>query len=84
MNHRTIKEQGFEIWLDSEAPSLLKKHKVPGVAVAVVRDDKVIYLKCWGVKCVDKNSPITKQTLFESASLTKPVFCLWCLRAHSR
>ena len=74
MNHRTIKEQGFEIWLDSEAPSLLKKHKVPGVAVAVVRDDKVIYLKCWGVKCVDKNSPITKQTLFESASLTKPVF----------
>ena len=59
MNRRTIEEQGFKIWLDSAAPSLLKKHKVPGVAAAVVRDDKVIYLKCWGVKCVDYNSPIT-------------------------
>jgi len=74
MNHRTIEEQGFEIWLDSEAPSLLEKHKVPGVAVAFVRDDKVIYLKCWGVKCVYKNSPITTHTLFEAASMTKPVF----------
>jgi len=74
MNLRTIEEQGFEIWLDSAAPYLLKKHKVPGVAIAVVRDDKVIYLQCWGVKCVENNSPITKQTLFETASLTKPVF----------
>ena len=74
MSHRTIEEQEFQIWLDSAAPSLLKKYKVPGVAVAVVQNDKVLYLKCWGVKCVDKNSPITKQTLFEAASLTKPVF----------
>jgi CubicO group peptidase (beta-lactamase class C family) len=74
MNYRTIKEKGFETWLDSEAPSLLKKHKVPGVAVAVVRDDKVRYLKCWGVECADNNASITMKTLFEAASLTKPVF----------
>jgi hypothetical protein len=43
MNHRTIEEQGFEIWLDSEGPSLLKKQKVPGGAVAVIRNDRVIY-----------------------------------------
>ena len=74
MNHQTKLEQKYEIWLDSEAPSLLKKHKVPGIAVAVVQNDKVLYLKCWGVKCVDNNSPITTNTLFEAASLTKPVF----------
>ena len=69
-----MEEKAFEIWLDSEVPYLIKEHKVPGVAVAVVRGDKVIYSGCWGVKCVDKESPITKQTLFEAASLTKPVF----------
>jgi len=74
MRHYTMDEQGFELWFDSEATSLIEKYKVPGVALAVVRDSKDVYLKCLGVKCVDKNFPITKHTLFESASLTKPVF----------
>jgi hypothetical protein len=67
MNHQTILEQKYEIWIDSEAPSLLQKYKVPGIAVAVVQNDKVLYLNCWGVKCVDNNSPITPNTLFEAA-----------------
>ena len=70
----TMDEQGFESWFDSKATALIEKYKVPGVALAVVRDSKDVYLKCLGLKCVDKNFPITKHTLFESASLTKPVF----------
>lgn len=69
-----MEKQGSEKWLDSEVPHLIKMHQVPGVAVGFVRNDQVIYSRCWGVKCVDKESPITKQTLFEAASLTKPVF----------
>ena len=69
-----MEEKGFDIWLDAEVPYLINEHKVPGVAIAVVRDDKVIYSGCWGVKCVNKESPITEHTLFEAASLTKPVF----------
>ena len=59
MRHYTMDEQGFELWFDSEATSLIEKYKVPGVALAVVRDSKDVYLKCLGVKCVDKNFPIT-------------------------
>ncbi len=69
-----MEEKRFDKWLDAEVPYLAKEHKVPGVAIAVVRDAKVIYSWCWGFKCANKESPITEHTLFEAASLTKPVF----------
>jgi CubicO group peptidase (beta-lactamase class C family) len=44
---------------------------VPGVAVAVVRDDRVIYLKGHGVKEVGKRATVTSDTLFPLGSCTK-------------
>lgn len=45
--------------------------KVPGTAIAIVRDDHVIYLKGSGVKEVGKPEPVTPDTLFPLASCTK-------------
>lgn len=44
---------------------------VPGVAVAVVRDEEVIYLKGHGVRQLGRSDPITADTLFPIASCTK-------------
>jgi CubicO group peptidase (beta-lactamase class C family) len=44
---------------------------VPGVAVAVVRDDRVIYLKGFGKRAVDEKEQVTPDTLFPIASCTK-------------
>ena len=44
---------------------------VPAIAVAVVQNDKVVYLKAVGVKELGKNDPVTPDTLFEIASTTK-------------
>jgi CubicO group peptidase (beta-lactamase class C family) len=45
--------------------------KVPGTAIAIVRDDQVIYLKGFGVTEVGKPEPVTPDTLFPLASCTK-------------
>lgn len=45
--------------------------KVPGVAVAVVRDDKVLYLGGLGVREAGKPEPVTAHTAFHIASTTK-------------
>lgn len=45
--------------------------KVPGTAVAIVRNDQVIYLKGQGVKELGKPDPVTPDTLFPLASCTK-------------
>ena len=44
---------------------------VPGVAVAIVRDGEVIYLKGHGVRSVVSDEKVTPDTLFPIASCTK-------------
>jgi YD repeat-containing protein len=49
----------------------LKEWKVPGAAVAVVQGDKVILLKGYGYRDLEKQLPVTPQTLFAIGSITK-------------
>ncbi|HEX2191211.1 MAG TPA: serine hydrolase [Longimicrobiaceae bacterium] len=44
---------------------------VPGMAVAVVRDTAVVYLRGFGVADVSSGAPVTPRTLFYIASSTK-------------
>src|SRR5882757_6175239 len=52
----------------------MKKDGVPGLAIAVIRGGKTIWLHGFGVKEVRTGQPVTAQTVFEAASLSKPVF----------
>lgn len=45
--------------------------QVPGVAVAIVKDDKVIFTRGFGVREVGKDEPVDADTLFAIASNTK-------------
>jgi CubicO group peptidase (beta-lactamase class C family) len=44
---------------------------VPGVAVAVVKDDKVVFQKGFGLRDVERNLPVTPDTLFAIGSCGK-------------
>ncbi|KOU29184.1 beta-lactamase [Streptomyces sp. WM6372] len=46
---------------------------VPGAAVAVVHDDKVVYLKGFGVRRTDAPGAIGPDTVFQVASVSKPI-----------
>lgn len=48
-------------------------HQVPGVSVAVIRDFQVDYVEVHGVKSRTTQEPVTEQTLFQAASLSKSV-----------
>ncbi|MDN5213315.1 serine hydrolase [Fulvivirgaceae bacterium BMA12] len=53
---------------------------IPGVSLALIKDGKVIYHQTYGVKNVMTNEPVDENTLFEAASVTKPVFAFVVLR----
>jgi CubicO group peptidase (beta-lactamase class C family) len=62
--------------LDAEAVDALvreamKTWQVPGMAVAVVRDGEVVYLKGFGVRETGGREPVTADTLFAIGSTTK-------------
>lgn len=48
----------------------------PGMAVAVVKDSRVIFLKGFGYADLEAKRPVTPQTDFYIASSTKPFFAL--------
>lgn len=59
--------------LEKLAEQTLKKTGVPGMAIAVVYRDEVMYLKGFGVRQVGKNEPVNADTVFQLASVSKPI-----------
>jgi len=57
--------------LDTLADQAMKQWKVPGVAIAVVQNGKVIYAKGYGYRDVEKKLPVTTATLFPIGSISK-------------
>ncbi|HLJ45823.1 MAG TPA: serine hydrolase [Bryobacteraceae bacterium] len=57
--------------LDAFVATTLKDWDVPGVAIAVVQDGKVILAKGYGFRDVKKQLPVTPKTLFAIGSATK-------------
>jgi CubicO group peptidase (beta-lactamase class C family) len=53
---------------------------VPGVSVAVIDGGEVVWAKAWGVRDVATGDPVTPTTLFQAASISKPVAVLGMLR----
>jgi len=55
-------------------PSVAAKYKIPGLAVALIENGRVRDLVVNGVRDKVATTPIDENTVFESASLSKPVF----------
>ena len=56
---------------DKLATATMSSWKIPGLAIAVVQNDRVVYINAFGVKEIGKNDPVTPDTLFEIASTSK-------------
>jgi CubicO group peptidase (beta-lactamase class C family) len=61
-------------------PSLMEWANVPGLAVATLKNGKPEWSRGFGVKKAGEPSPVTSDTLFGAASLSKPVFAYAILR----
>ncbi len=59
-------------------------YNIPGVSLALIKDGKLVYHKTYGVKNTFTKEPVDDNTLFEAASVTKPVFSLAVQRLAER
>jgi CubicO group peptidase (beta-lactamase class C family) len=49
----------------------MEEWKIPGMAIGVIQNDSVLFLKGFGFRDVEKKLPVTPQTLFGIASISK-------------
>jgi len=59
---------------------LLEVAGVPGLSVAVVHDFGVHWTRGWGIAEVETGAPVREETLFQAASISKPVTAMAALR----
>ena len=60
--------------LESVVHPLLEKGHVPGATVALIEDGRLVGVRAFGVADASTEAPLTEETVFEAASLSKPVF----------
>src|SRR5918993_1303981 len=56
---------------DDYVNQALKDWEVPGLAVAVVKDDRIVFAKGYGVRELGKPAPVNERTLFAIGSSSK-------------
>lgn len=57
--------------IDSLANDAISKHATPGCVVLVAKDGKVVFDKAYGFMNYDNTEPVTTQTVYDLASVTK-------------
>jgi CubicO group peptidase (beta-lactamase class C family) len=55
-------------------------YRVPGVSVAVIHQGRIEWARAWGVRDAAGRMPATPETMFQAASISKPVAALVALR----
>jgi CubicO group peptidase (beta-lactamase class C family) len=57
--------------IDAYANAVIATHGGPGMAIAIVKDDKVVLAKGYGTRELGKAAPVDENTLFAIASNSK-------------
>ncbi len=70
--------------LAREIPRLLRISGIPGLSMAVVQNGRVVWAGAFGTINDSAHTPLNPGTIFEAASLSKPVFAYMVLRLADR
>lgn len=61
----------FTTYLNNSIPKLMKKYRVPGVAIAIIEDGEAAFIGGFGFSDKEEKDPIDGDTVFQAASISK-------------
>jgi CubicO group peptidase (beta-lactamase class C family) len=70
--------------MEETLPRLMDEAGIPGLSIALIRDGETVWSGAYGVKNALTADPVTKTTIFEAASLTKPFFAYYVMKMVER
>src|SRR5258708_6610992 len=57
--------------LDAYVSQALRDFKVPGLAIAIVRNDSIVLMKGYGTRTMERTEPVDEHTIFAIGSSSK-------------
>lgn len=76
----SLKKEELSAHLEKLVPQLMKDGGVPGLSVLVIRDNRIFWQRAFGISNAETKQSITDETIYEAASLSKPVFAYSVLK----
>jgi CubicO group peptidase (beta-lactamase class C family) len=67
-----------------QVPKLMTQHLVPGATVALIKDGEIMWRREFGVGDAASKKPVETDTVFEAASMSKPVFAYSVMKLCER
>ena len=65
---------------DKLVPELMEKYDVPGGAIAIAKDGRLVLAKGYGLADVENEEPVLPDSLFRIASVSKPITAVAILK----
>lgn len=66
--------------LNTYIKSAMDSIGVPGLSIAIINDHNIVYHNTFGVTSLKTKEQVTKNTIFEGASLSKPLFAYFLMK----
>jgi CubicO group peptidase (beta-lactamase class C family) len=66
--------------IDRTVTRLMTAARVTGLSIAILNDEKIVYVKSFGFRNKEENKPLTQQTVMYGASFTKAVFAYFVMQ----
>ena len=79
-----LSEYGDPFWKQMDLSDRMEHFNIPGVSIAVISDYQIEWAKGYGVSEAGADDPVTPGTLFQAASLGKPVVAVATLHFVER
>ena len=66
--------------LKAKIPQLMKDGHVPGLSMVLIRENRIVWSGSFGVRTAGRPEKVDDQTVFEAASMSKPLFSYGALK----
>lgn len=66
--------------LNTAIEKAMKENNLPGLSVAIINKNELAYQKVFGVTNSETKEPLNNQSMFEGASLSKPIFAYFVMK----
>lgn len=71
-----LTKETFDEYLESR----MKELDIPGLAIAIINEGKVVHYRTLGYAKLEPQLPVTEKTIFEGASMSKSVFAFFVMK----
>ncbi len=69
--------------IEQNVMRLMKAAKITGLSIAILNDNKIAYVKSFGLRSKEPNLPLTENSVMYGASFTKSVFAYFVMQLVS-